>query len=248
MILLIDVGNTNICLTTANDGVIENKIIRIKTLHDRSSDEYYLILKEMLKLDEITSVAISSVVPDVTYVLTELFVNRLNINPIVLGPKVKTGLSIKADNPREVGTDLICDAVGVKDEEALIIDLGTATKYLYVKNRSLLGVVITPGVMVSIKALVSNTALLPNVEIKVPSKVLGNNTINCMQSGATYGVASQVDGMISRIRKEVNNINLKVIATGGLANIIVPLCDNDIEIDDMLTFKGLLDIYRRNQK
>ena len=248
MILLIDVGNTNICLTTANDGVIENKIIRIKTLHDRSSDEYYLILKEMLKLDEITSVAISSVVPDVTYVLTELFVNRLNINPIVLGPKVKTGLSIKADNPREVGADLICDAVGVKDEEALIIDLGTATKYLYVKNRSLLGVVITPGVMVSIKALVSNTALLPNVEIKVPSKVLGNNTINCMQSGATYGVASQVDGMISRIRKEVNNINLKVIATGGLANIIVPLCDNDIEIDDMLTFKGLLDIYRRNQK
>ena len=248
MILLIDVGNTNICLTTANDGVIENKIIRIKTLHDRSSDEYYLILKEMLKLDEITSVAISSVVPDVTYVLTELFVNRLNINPIVLGPKVKTGLSIKADNPREVGADLICDAVGVKDEEALIIDLGTATKYLYVKNRSLLGVVITPGVMVSIKALVSNTALLPNVEIKVPSKVLGNNTINCMQSGATYGVASQVDGMISRIRKEVNNINLKVIATGGLANIIVPLCDKDIEIDDMLTFKGLLDIYRRNQK
>ena len=248
MILLIDVGNTNICLTTANDGVIENKIIRIKTLHDRSSDEYYLILKEMLKLDEITSVAISSVVPDVTYVLTELFVNRLNINPIVLGPKVKTGLSIKADNPREVGADLICDAVGVKDEEALIIDLGTATKYLYVKNRSLLGVVITPGVMVSIKALVSNTALLPNVEIKVPSKVLGNNTINCMQSGATYGVASQVDGMISRIRKEVNNSNLKVIATGGLANIIVPLCDNDIEIDDMLTFKGLLDIYGRNQK
>ena len=248
MILLIDVGNTNICLTTANDGVIENKIIRIKTLHDRSSDEYYLILKEMIKLDDVTAVAISSVVPDVTYVLTELFRNRLNIEPLVLGPKVKTGLMIKADNPREVGADLICDAVGVKDEEALIIDLGTATKYLYVKNRTLLGVVITPGVMVSIKALVSNTALLPDVEIKVPNKVLGNNTINCMQSGATYGVASQVDGMIKRIRKEVNNPNLKIIATGGLAKVIVPLCEHEIEVDDLLTLKGLLDIYGRNQK
>ena len=169
MILLIDVGNTNICITCTNESVIEDKIIRIKTLHDRMSDEYYLILKEMIKLDDVTAVAISSVVPDVTYVLTELFRNRLNIEPLVLGPKVKTGLMIKADKPREVGTDLICDAVGVKDEEALIIDLGTATKNLYVKNRTLLGVVITPGVMVSIKALVSNTALLPDVEIKVPN-------------------------------------------------------------------------------
>ena len=202
----------------------------------------------MIKLDDVTAVAISSVVPDVTYVLTELFRNRLNIEPLVLGPKVKTGLMIKADNPREVGADLICDAVGVKDEEALIIDLGTATKYLYVKNRTLLGVVITPGVMVSIKALVSNTALLPDVEIKVPNKVLGNNTINCMQSGATYGVASQVDGMIKRIRKEVNNPNLKIIATGGLAKVIVPLCEHEIEVDDLLTLKGLLDIYGRNQK
>lgn len=248
MILLIDVGNTNICITSTNGGVIEDKIIRIKTLHDRMSDEYYLILKEMIKLDDVTAVAISSVVPDVTYVLTELFRNRLNIEPLVLGPKVKTGLMIKADNPREVGADLICDAVGVKDEEALIIDLGTATKYLYVKNRTLLGVVITPGVMVSIKALVSNTALLPDVEIKVPNKVLGNNTINCMQSGATYGVASQVDGMIKRIREEVNNPNLKIIATGGLAKVIIPLCDHIIEVDVLLTLKGLLDIYRRNQK
>ena len=114
MILLIDVGNTNICITCTNESVIEDKIIRIKTLHDRMSDEYYLILKEMIKLDDVTAVAISSVVPDVTYVLTELFRNRLNIEPLVLGPKVKTGLMIKADNPREVGADLICDAVGEK--------------------------------------------------------------------------------------------------------------------------------------
>lgn len=248
MILLIDVGNTNICLTTTDGSVIENKIIRIKTLHDRSSDEYYLILREMLKLDAITAVAISSVVPDVTAILTELFINHFGLIPLVLGPKVKTGLKIVADNPREVGADLICDAVGVGEGESLIIDLGTATKYLYVKNRTLLGVVITPGVMVSIKALVSNTALLPDVEIKVPNKVLGNNTINCMQSGATYGVASQVDGMIERIKKEVENPNLRVVATGGLAKLIVPLCDNKIEIDDLLTLKGLLDIFGRNQK
>ena len=248
MILLIDVGNTNICISTTDGSGIENKIIRLKTLHDRLSDEYYLILKEMIDLSNVDGVAISSVVPDVTCVLTELFINRLNINPLVLGPKVKTGLMIKADNPREVGADLICDAVGVGEQEALIIDLGTATKYLYVKKRTLLGVVITPGVMVSIKALVSNTALLPEVEIKVPNKVLGNNTINCMQSGATYGVASQVDGMIERIRKEVGNPHLKVIVTGGLARVIVPLCNHEIEVDDLLTLKGLLDIYGRNQK
>ena len=102
------------------------------------------------------------------------------------------------------------------------------------------------GVVISMKALIINTALLPEIEIKAPNKVLCNNTISCMQSGVTYGVASQVDGMIERIKKEVNNPNLKIIATGGLADLIIPLTQHDIQIDNLLIFKGLLEIYRRN--
>lgn len=246
MLLLFDVGNTNICITTCKDDIIDESIIRITTLLNRSSDEYYLIIKEMLNLNDVDSVAISSVVPDITTVLKEMCIKHLNINPLIVGPGVKTGVGIIADNPREVGADLICDVAGVFDEEALIIDLGTATKYIYAKNKTLRGVVISPGVGVSIKALSSNAALLPEIEIKTPNKVLGNNTINCMQSGVTYGVASQVDGMIERIREEVKNPNLKVIATGGLASLIIPLTKHEIKIDNLLTLRGLLEVYRRN--
>ena len=248
MLLLFDVGNTNICITTYDGKSLNENITRITTLLNRSCDEYYLIIREMIKLDEIDSVAISSVVPEVTTVLSEMCIKHLKINPLVLGPKVKTGVKLVADNPREVGADLICDVAGVTYDEALVIDLGTATKYIYVKNKSLMGVVITPGVVISIKALVNNTALLPEIEIKAPNKVLGNNTINCMQSGVTYGVASQVDGLIERIKEEVGSPNLKVIATGGLANLIVPLTKHEIEIDTLLTLKGLLTIYRRNNQ
>ena len=246
MLLLFDVGNTNICIATCENDVIDESITRITTLVNRSSDEYFLILKEMIELNKVKNVAISSVVPDVTNILKEMCIKHLNINPLILGPGVKTGVKIVADNPREVGADLICDVAGVKDEEALIIDLGTATKYIYAKNNTLKGVVIAPGVVVSIKALSANAALLPEIDIKTPTKVLGNNTISCMQSGVTYGVASQVDGMILRIKEEVGNPNLKVIATGGLANLIVPLTKNDIKIDNLLTLRGLLEVYRRN--
>lgn len=246
MLLLFDVGNTNICIARYENDVLHDSITRITTLLNRSSDEYYLIIREMINLDNVDGVAISSVVPEVTTILNEMCTKHLKVEPLILGPKVKTGISIIADNPREVGADLICDVAGVFDEEALIVDLGTATKYIYVKNKALRGVVISPGVVISIKALVNNTALLPEIEIKAPNKVLGTNTISCMQSGVTYGVASQVDGMIERIREEVKNPNLKVIATGGLANLIVPLTKNEIEIDNLLTLRGLLAIYRRN--
>ena len=246
MLLLIDVGNTNICIACYKDDNIEENIIRITTLLNRSADEYFLILKEMINLSNVNNVAISSVVPAITNVLNELFIKHFNVTPLILGPKVKTGVGIKADNPREVGADLICDVAALKKEEALIIDLGTAIKYIYAKNGTLSGVVISPGVNISINALVANTALLPDVEIKAPNKVLGNNTICCMQSGVTYGVASQVDGMIERIKEEVGNPNLKVIATGGLAKLIIPLTKHEIEIDEFLTLKGLLEIYWRN--
>ena len=247
MLLLIDVGNTNICITTYEDGIMNDNITRITTLLNRSADEYYLIIREMLKIENVDAVAISSVVPDVTTVLKEMSLKHFKVEPIILGSKIKTGVNLKTDNPREVGADLISDVAALKGEEALIIDLGTATKYIYAKNSTLLGVVICPGVNISIKALVSNTALLPEIELKAPQTVLGKNTITCMQSGVTYGVASQVDGMIDRIKEEVGNPNLKVYATGGLASLIIPLTKHEIIIDDLLTLKGLLEIYRRNE-
>ena len=223
MLLLIDVGNTNICITTYMNNELSNELIRITTLLNRSADEYFLIIREMLKVDFVDAVAISSVVPDVTSILREMCIKHFKTEPVILGSKIKTGVKLVTDNPREVGADLISDVAALKGEEALIIDLGTATKYIYAKSSALLGVVICPGVNISIKALVSNTALLPEIELKAPRTVLGKNTITCMQSGVTYGVASQVDGMIDRIKEEVGNPNLKVYATGGLANLIIPL-------------------------
>ena len=145
----------------------------------------------------------SSTLPVITSALKKVFIRLFKKEPIILGPGVKTGVKIVADNPREVGADLICDVAGVKDEEALIIDLGTATKYIYVKNQTFYGVSIAPGVSVSMRALVNSAALLPSVELVCPKKVIGTSTINCIQSGVIYGAASQVDGMIDRIKEEI---------------------------------------------
>jgi type III pantothenate kinase len=188
-------------------------------------------------------------VPRLTEKLKEIARKFVGIEPLIVGPGVKTGLNIKTDHPREVGADLICDAVGLDDDidPALIVDLGTAIKYIYVKHKTILGVIITPGVNVSIKALVGQTALLPDIDIEVPKKVLGTNTIHCMQSGVTYGVAAQVDGLIDRIKAEVNE-DFKVILTGGLSRLIAPLCSHPLEVDQDIILKGLLKIYNKNEQ
>ena len=247
MILLVDVGNSNICF-----GIVENNVItsdfRIKTLHDKSSDEYYFILNNFIKGD-LKDVIISSVVPTITSILVKLFKKYYNVNPKVIGNKLKTGIKIIADDPKTVGADLICDIAGATSifNEALIVDLGTASKFIYYKNNTMLGVSIAPGVAISMKTLVNSTALLPNFELVAPSKVLNGSTIPCMQSGVIFGFASLVDGMISKIKKELNNPSLKVIATGGLTTLISSYCEESIDtIDGLLTLKGILNIYNKN--
>lgn len=247
MILLIDVGNSNICF-----GIVKNNVItsdfRIKTLLDKSSDEYYLLIKSFIN-EKIDDVIISSVVPVVTSVLNKLFKKHYQINPKIIGNKIKTGINIIADDPKTVGADLICDVAGAAKiyDEALIIDLGTASKFIYYKNNTLLGVSIAPGVAISMKTLVSSTALLPNFELLAPKKVLNGSTIPCMQSGVIFGYASLVDGMITRIKKELNKPDLKVIATGGLISLIASQCNETIDkIDGLLTLKGILNIYLKN--
>ncbi len=248
MILLVDIGNSNIVFGFAR----EEKILetyRLKTLLDKTSDEYYFMVKPILEHYPVENIIISSVVPVVTSALKKAFLKLTKKEPLILGPGIMTGVQLKVDDPKTVGSDIICDVAGVKAmaEEAIIVDLGTATKYIYMKNQVFYGVSIAPGVSVSMKALVKNAALLPSVELVCPKKVIGTSTVNCIQSGVIFGAASQVDGMIERIREEQNCPNAKVYATGGLSSLIVPLCKNEIIPCENLTLYGLLKIYQLNQ-
>lgn len=246
MILLFDCGNTNISCANVVDNKI-NKVINLNTHPIQSADNYYISLSKIFDLKKVKEIAISSVVPKVSQELKKLAL-KLNIDPIIVEKGTKTGLFIKTDNPNEVGADLICGAVSVMDKgPALVIDLGTATKYLYVNDNSLKGVVIAPGVEISLKSLAKNTALLPEIEIEVPKKVLNNNTITTMQSGVTYGTASQIEGMIKRIEKETNK-KLNIYITGGLAKLIYPLLDLEVNYKENLVLDGLLKIYNKNKK
>jgi len=247
MVLLVDVGNSNIVFSFSDLKQI-NKSFRFKTLDDKTSDEYYIIIKSMLDMYKFDNVIISSVVPVVTSLLKKLFKTYYNIDSMIIGPGVKTGIQLKVDDPKTVGADIICDCSGAMkySNEAIIVDLGTATKYIYVKNNIFYGCSIAPGVTISMKALISNAALLPNIEFTTPKKVIATNTISCMQSGVILGSASQVDGMIDRIKEEIGKDDILVLATGGLSSLIVPLCKNNIELKPDLTLDGLLEIYKKN--
>ncbi len=247
MILLLDIGNTNITIGLVKDDTIV-QTYRLNSFTNKTCDEYYLLFKEIINLNEINKIALSSVVPQITFIFQEMFSKYTKAKILILEQKVKSGIMVKADNPKEVGADLICDAKGLNGIEALIIDLGTATKYIYVKDNTIHGLAIAPGVALSLNALVKDTALLPDIDLKIPKKILNNNTISCMQSGVIYSSVYAVDGFIENIKKEVNNPNLKIIATGGLASTIIPLCNNSIEIDAMLNLKGLLAILKRNEE
>lgn len=248
MILMFDIGNTTVAISVARDNEIL-KTYRINTNLNKTADQYYLDIIRLIDNVKIKAVAISSVVPRVTEIINEVSIKYFNLEPLILKQGTKTGIKINTDNPREVGADLISDAAALLNDlnPTLIIDLGTAIKYIYVKNNTISGVIITPGIEVSIKALVGNTALLPQIEITVPKKVLGTNTIECMQSGVTYGVAAQVDGLVTRIRNEVKE-DFNIIITGGLADVILPLLSEKVSYRKDLVFEGLLNIYKRNQK
>lgn len=246
MIILIDVGNTEVKIGVTQGKSIDQKF-RISTDRNLSADAYYLLISPFIKNEKVDRVAISSVVPPVTKALKDMFIKYYQASPLVVGPGIKTGINVKTDYPKEVGADLICAVAGAKNlsTPVLIIDLGTATKYIYTEKATIKGVIITPGVMISMRAMVSNTALLPEFDLEVPSKVLGTNTIACMQSGVTYGVAAQVDGLVERIRTEVG-VPFEVIMTGGLSEIIEPLCHTQVLRNEHLVLEGLLEILLKN--
>ena len=252
MILAIDIGNTNIVVGCCE----EKKILlmeRLTTNHTATALEYAISLKAILELSgvdkkDINGAIISSVVPSVTYTVRTAVKKLIGVDALVIGPGIKTGLSIKTDNPAHLGSDLVVDAVaGIQEYGAplVIFDLGTATTVSVInKEKEYLGGMILPGMMISLNAMVSGTSQLPKISLEKPKKLIGTNTIDCMKSGILYGTASSMDGIIDRIRDEIGDVT--VVATGGLAGTIVPLCRNKVILDDELLIKGLMIIYNKN--
>lgn len=247
MIILFDVGNTNIHVSKVIDGRLQPQL-RIHTDVTLTSSQIHQQMKDYIGSDCISGIAIASVVPRLIQPLTELSETYYHQKPFILKPGVKTGLIIKTDYPQEVGADLICAAVGIQNEDDhLIIDLGTAIKYIYVSKNQMKGVIITPGVDISMRALVGSTALLPDITIEIPKKVLGTNTIECMQSGVTYGVAAQIDGLIQDIQNEIGH-SLNIVLTGGIAPLISKIVKTAHITEKELVLNGLYQIYQKNEE
>lgn len=256
MILTIDVGNTNVVL-----GCVENgKVIgtsRLATKRNELANDYALKMRQCFELDKIDTEKIegaimSSVVPPVTEAIKTAVKKLLGIECMVVGAGVKTGINIRIDDPGTAGCDLITGAVGALAKfkpPIIIVDMGTATTVIAVdKDSAFRGGAIIPGVKLSYSALSSGTSLLPVVSIKeAPKKVISTNTVDCMKSGAIFGTASMVDGMIDRMEAELGE-PVTAVATGGIAEHIIPYCRRKIEYEPNLLLHGLEIIYNRNKK
>lgn len=253
MILAIDIGNTNIVI-----GCIEQEKIyfveRVSTDISNTELEYVVKFKTLLdlyniKIENIKGCIIASVVPPLNNIVKASMEKLLHITPLLVGPGVKTGLNILMDNPAQVGSDLIVNAVaGLKYYGApiVMIDMGTATTISVVDDKkNYIGGQIIPGVKVSLESLVNRTSQLPRISLEAPKKVIGRNTIDCMKSGIIIAQAASIDGMLERIWEELG-YETKVVATGGLAGCIVPHCKKEIIHDNELTLKGLYVIYNKN--
>lgn len=253
MILAIDIGNTNIVI-----GCFEGNNIkfteRLSTDQKATELEYAILFKNVLEIYSITPKEldggiISSVVPSLTNVIKHAMGKLSDSRILVIGPGIKTGLSILTDNPAQLGADLVVDAVACINEyplPAAIFDMGTATTISIVdKSKSYLGTVIIPGIEVSLGSLVGGTSQLPKISLEAPKNVIGKNTVDSMKSGIIFSTAASIDGMIEKLEEEMGQ-PLTVIATGGLANTVIPYCKREIILDDELLLKGLAIIYYKN--
>lgn len=255
MIITVDIGNTNIVLGGfENDSIIFRS--RISTDSKKTEDEYAVIIKNTVAMhnvssEQINGAALSSVVPQLTSVMKRAIKLALGVNTTVVEPGVKTGIKLVCDYPNQVGADLICASAAAHEiykASTIVLDLGTATKFILVKDDgTFIGLSIAPGVKMSVNALSSGTAQLPQISLDAPGSVIGTNTVDCMKSGVILGHACMIDGMIDRIFEEMP-INWNVIATGGFAEKIIPNCKHKIDIDNDLLLKGLKIIYDKNNK
>ncbi len=253
MILLVDIGNTNIVTGCADEGEILF-CERLSTNHRATVLEYMTVFRTAFELygidaKKIDGAVISSVVPSVTNVIRDAIEKICSVEPMIVGPGIKTGISIVIDNPAQLGSDLITGAVASVAEYGvpqIVIDMGTATTISVInKDKQYIGGAIMPGLRVSHDALITRTSQLPKIAFEKPKKIIGSNTIDCIKSGILYGNAGAIDGLIDRFCEELGE-KCTVIATGGLAKTVVPLCKNEIIIDEDLLLKGLMLIYEKN--
>lgn len=255
MLFAVDIGNSNIVMAVLDNKKIINTL-RIFTDKNRTSDEYWLLITEFLSQigiarENIEGVIISSVVNPVLKKIKETFINRLRIEPLIVNVDMDIGIKILYENPKELGVDRAINAVGGYEEHGgpiLIIDFGTATTYDVVdENGNFIGGAIAPGIGISIDALSEKAPALPKVDIIIPEKAIGRNTISNMQSGFYYGFLGQTEEIIRRIEFELPK-EPKVIATGGLAKIIAVHSELIDLVEPDLTIKGLQIIYNRLTK
>lgn len=253
MLLVIDVGNTNIVLG-AFDGPTLVEHWRISTV-SRTTDELGLLFLQLLQHHGVPVAAlegciISCVVPSVLYTIEKACRRYLSLEAIVVGRGMRTGMRVRTDNPREVGADRIVNAIAALDEHAaplVVVDFGTATTFDIVSPEGdYVGGAIAPGLRISADALFERTAMLPRVELERPPKAIGTNTVRSMQSGLFWGYVGLVDGLARRCKEEMG-VRATCIATGGLANLVGRACDEIDLVDEHLTLKGLRLLWERNR-
>jgi type III pantothenate kinase len=255
MLLVIDIGNTNVVFGVYNEDTLVNHW-RLSTVLNKTVDEYAILLNSLLyieriRLNEIDSAVISCVVPPLLFPFESVCRKYIGITPMVIEPGIKTGMPILSDNPSEVGADRIVNAVAGYDKykkSLIIIDFGTATTFDYItpKGEYASGC-IAPGMMISMEALFERASKLPRVELVQPKSVIGKNTIQAMQAGITYGYVSLVDGIVKRMKDEVRT-DPYVIATGGLSSLIYKGSETIDEVDAFLTLRGLKILYEKNKE
>ncbi len=255
MLLAIDLGNTNI-----KYGVFDGEKLvasfRVSSRITRTADEYGSVLVGLLhdrgiEKSDIGGIIFSSVIPALNYTICHMCEYFFGISPLIVGPGVKTGLNIKAENPREVGADIIVNSVSAFNKYGgplVVIDFGTATTFDIITDKcELLGVVIAPGIKTSLEGLATKTAQLPMVELDAPKTVIGKNTKHCMQAGIIFGFAGLVENILRKIKKELGVDDIKVVATGGLGEIIAKEVKSINVVDRTLTLEGLRTIYELNR-
>jgi type III pantothenate kinase len=254
MILVIDIGNTNIVL-----GVYEERSLlhhwRLSTNRSSTADEYGVMVYNLfqhagIRLDQIEGVIVSSVVPPIMHTIETLCAKYIKRTPLIIGPGIKTGLNIRYENPREVGADRIVNAIAAIElygPPLIVVDFGTATTFDFIDEKGdYLGGAIAPGIGISTEALYSRAAKLPRIELVRPRSTVGRNPVASMQAGIIYGFAGQVDGIVWRMEEEFG-VKAKVVATGGLAELIANESKTIQEVNQLLTLQGLLMIYEKNQ-
>jgi len=252
MICVFDLGNSELKIGVYdNDTLI--KTFRLKSDRNKTSDEYASSITSLFKeaninIDEVSGTILASVVHELTNEVKEA-IKSIMIEPLIIGPGVKTGLIIKCDNPIEVGSDLVaCSVGGINKYDAplILVDAGTATKILIInEKKEFCGCIICPGLQISSTALTKSASALPELSLSLPKKIIGTNTVDCMKSGVVYGHGCMIEGLIQRVEEELG-YKAHIILTGGLSSVISNTLNIEHTLDKNVLLDGLYSIYRRN--